>query len=93
MPQINDPGESQPLIAVSHIFRWTSDGRMGWIPEPGRGGDLVSILRGSAVPMILRQMDDGCQVISPFYMHGTTDGEAVEAAEAAGEPMQQIKLS
>ena len=93
MPQINDPGESQPLIAVSHIFRWTSDGRMGWTPGPGREGGLVSILCGSAVPMLLRQMDDGHQVISPSYMHETTDGEAIEAAQAAGEPMQQIMLT
>lgn len=93
MPQINEPGESQQLIAASHIFRWTSDRRTGWIPKPGREGDLLSILCGSAVPMLLhRRTMDVQSLVHPTCM-GKWTVRLLRQLKAAVEPLQQIKLT
>lgn len=76
-------------IATGRRFLKTESGRMGWVPERAIVGDLVSVLCGSAVPVLLRSCEDAFRVIGQCYVEGIMDGEAVEAAN---EPMRQIVM-
>ncbi|MCJ1452177.1 hypothetical protein MMC28_002519 [Mycoblastus sanguinarius] len=76
-------------MARGRRFCMSESGRMGWIPEAGKKGDVISVLYGSFLPVLLRPKGKAYEVIGTCYIHGIMDGEAVAAAQ---EPMQQIEL-
>lgn len=76
-------------MAGGRRFCMSESGRMGWIPEAGKKGDVISVLYGCSLPVLLRPKGNAYEVIGTCYIHGIMDGEAVAAAR---EPMQQIDL-
>ena len=70
-------------------FCMSTSSCMGWIPEAGKEGNVISVLYGSRLPVLLRPKGNAYEVIGTCYIHGIMDGEAVAAAE---QPMQQIDL-
>ncbi|KAL8837301.1 MAG: hypothetical protein Q9170_002558 [Blastenia crenularia] len=64
-------------MANGRRFCLTHSGRIGWIPGAARPGDVVTIFRGSAVPVLLRPHNGSYLVIGQCYIHGIMDGEAV----------------
>ena len=72
-------------------FCLTLEGRIGWVPLAARTGDIVSLMRGSPVPVIIRpyQQGDSYLMIGQCYIHGIMDGEAVVGKE---DQFQRIQL-
>lgn len=58
-------------------------GCIGWVPLAARTGDIVSLMRGSPVPVIIRpvQRENSYLMIGQCYIHGIMDGEAVAGKE------------
>jgi len=40
-------------------------------------GDVVAVLNGLSIPLILRKVETGYEVVGDCYIHGLMDGEAV----------------
>ena len=76
-------------MALGRRFCMSESGRMGWIPEAGKTGDVISVLYGCFLPVLLRPKGNAYEMIGTCYIYGIMDGEAVSAAQ---EPMQQIDL-
>ncbi|KAK5659301.1 hypothetical protein OQA88_1394 [Cercophora sp. LCS_1] len=56
----------------------TKDKRLAVAPLSSQTGDEVWILGGSAVPVILRKVSEGCyKLLGQAYVHGVMHGEAV----------------
>lgn len=64
-------------------FCLTLKGCIGWVPLAARTGDIVSLMRGSPVPVIIRpvQRENLYLMIGQCYIHGIMDGEAVAGKE------------
>ena len=58
-------------------------GRICWVPYAAQTGDIVSLMRGSPIPVIIRQSqrENSYFVIGQCYIHGIMDGEAVAGKE------------
>ena len=84
------------------LVRWTRNrrffitehGHVGTAPQVAQRGDLVSILYGSGVPIILRQVvqRESYAVIGQAYVFGHMSGEAVEKHKKAGSENMQFTL-
>ena len=72
-------------------FCLTLDGRIGWVPLAAETGDIVSLMRGSPVPVVIRpsQRGNSYLMIGQCYIHGIMDGEAVAGKE---DQFQRIQL-
>ena len=83
---IDDFAEIQDCVRnmESHReFCLSLEGRIGWVPHAAQTGDIVSLMRGSPVPVIIRpsQRENSYLVIGQCYIHGIMDGEAVVGKE------------
>ena len=75
-----------------HRFGLTREGRIGWVPLAARTGDIVSLMRGSPVPVIIRrsQRRNSYLMVGQSYIHGIMDGEAVAGKE---DEFRRIQLA
>ena len=64
-------------------FYLSLEGRIGWVPHAAQTGDMVSLMRGSPVPVMIRpsQRENSYFMIGQCYIHGIMDGEAVAGKE------------
>ena len=78
-------------MAKHRRFCLSREGRIGWVPIAARIGDIVSLLRGSPVPVIIRPSwrRKSYLMIGQAYIHGIMDGEAVAGKE---DQFQRIQL-
>ena len=58
-------------------FFKSKSGRFGWAPDTVMPGDVVAVLNGLSIPLILRKVETGYEVVGDCYIHGLMDGEAV----------------
>ena len=73
-------------------FCLSREGRIGWVPRTAQAGDIVSLMRGSPVPVVIRpsqQGGDSYLMIGQCYIHDIMDGEAVLGKE---DQFQRIQL-
>lgn len=56
----------------------SATGWVGLVPYGTREGDLVFVIIGADVPLVLRQLDDGYELIGEAYVQGIMNGEAME---------------
>ena len=70
-------------MALHRRFCLSREGRIGWVPYAAQEGDIVSLMRGSPVPVIIRpvQRENSYLMIGQCYIHGIMDGEAVAGKE------------
>ena len=70
-------------ISFQRRFCLSLEGRIGWVPLAARTGDIVSLMRGSPVPVLIRPSQQGNSffMIGQCYIHGIMDGEAVIGKE------------
>ncbi|KAK4112855.1 hypothetical protein N656DRAFT_798040 [Canariomyces notabilis] len=60
----------------------TEKGYIGLAPAWALAGDHIVILKGGAVPFVLRSAPDGCwQLVGECYVHGIMNGEAFDAKQ------------
>ena len=78
-------------MALHRNFCLTLEGRIGWVPHAAQTGDIISLMRGSPVPIIIRptQQENSYFMIGQSYIHGIMDGEAVVGKE---DQFQRIQL-
>ena len=71
------------LMASSRKFCLSQEGRIGWVPSAAQTGDIISLMRGSPVPVLIRpaQAENSYLMIGQCYIHGIMDGEAVAGKE------------
>jgi hypothetical protein len=46
-----------------------------------RGVHVVCVLNGMDLPLVLRKLGEGFEVLCNVYVHGSMDGEAIEAGK------------
>ena len=78
-------------MALHRNFCLSLEGRIGWVPRAAQTGDIISLMRGSPVPIIIRptQQKNSYLMIGQAYIHGVMDGEAVAGKE---DQFQRIQL-
>ena len=86
MRERNDLMEIQACairMALHRRFCLTLGGSIGWVPRAAQTGDIVSLMRGSPFPVIIRttQQENSYLMIGQSYIHGIMDGEAVAGKE------------
>lgn len=59
-------------------FFKTEDGRFGWGPNAVSEGDLVAIVHGLHVPLVLRPVQGGHEIVGDCYAHGLMLGEGMD---------------
>ncbi len=59
------------------MFR-TKTGLIGIAPENAQCRDSVALLKGGALPFVLRAKDGDWELVGDCYVHGTMDGEAFD---------------
>ena len=89
--EFQDVGYSVSGMETNRKFCLTLEGRIGWVPHAAQIGDIVSLMRGSPVPVIIRpsQQGESYLMIGQCYIHGIMDGEAVAGME---DQFQRIQL-
>jgi hypothetical protein len=71
------------------LFR-TKKNYLGIAAESIEKGDAVWVLAGSAVPLVLRPVEDGgWKLVGETYIHGIMNGEVVKLV---GKELRQIDL-
>ncbi|KAK5689682.1 hypothetical protein LTR97_012681 [Elasticomyces elasticus] len=78
-------------LSNRRLFR-TAAGRIGLGPKVARPGDVITVLRGGALPFILRPLDRQYQMIGAAYVSGIMHGEAVQEAHAKGLEQQVFTI-
>jgi hypothetical protein len=68
-------------ICDNRRFFRSEAGRLGWGPDPLRGGHVVCGLNRMDVPLVLRKLGEGFEVLSNVYVHGSMDSEATDAGK------------
>jgi hypothetical protein len=63
----------------------TSDGYIGLAPGDTQTGDRIFLLKGGAMPIVLRAKGQNWEWIGEAYVHGVLNGEAWD--ESACNPM------
>jgi hypothetical protein len=58
-------------------FCVTGKGRIGMIPGIAGPNDHIAILYGAGMPVVVREMDKGVQLIGPCFIDGLMEGQAV----------------
>lgn len=91
-PMKNDWVRSYGVHAVAKCHNkslfLTHRGRIGVGVRGAKKDDVVVIARGGTVPYVVRRVGDGTfRFVGEAYVHGVTDGEAVEEAAALGWPI------
>jgi hypothetical protein len=77
----------------SAIFS-TANGCIGVCPQTLEQGDVVAIVRGSRVPLVLRQQDDCFRLIGPSYLSKIMQGEAVSGGHLSpGQSFERVEIS
>lgn len=66
-------------------FFKTDAGRFGWAPDGAAEGDVLAIIDGLDVPLVLRQVEGGYEVVGDCYAHGLMSGEAISSGVEASE--------
>jgi hypothetical protein len=56
-------------------------GRLGWGPDQMRKGDVVCVVNGMDVPLVLRRLEKGFEVIGDAYVHGIMEGEIMDSSK------------
>ena len=57
----------------------TAEGYLCLLPKAAQVGDELMLVKGSRIPLVLRQRDDGCiSSIGEAYVHGSMDGDAFD---------------
>lgn len=60
----------------------TEKGYIGLVPASSRAGDRIAILKGGAVPFVLREAANGCwTLVGEGYVHGIMHGEAFDEGQ------------
>lgn len=71
----------------------TSGGRIGICPRGIHSGDGVAIVRGCRVPVILRKVESYFRLVSPAYVSGIMQGEALSGTDfPGGSPFERVDL-
>ncbi|KAK4149663.1 heterokaryon incompatibility protein 6, OR allele [Chaetomidium leptoderma] len=53
-------------------------GRLGWVVEGVREGDVVGVFHGGQYPFVLREVEGGWSIVGDCYLDGFMDGEGME---------------
>lgn len=79
-------------MTINRRFCLTLNGRIGWVPRAAQTGDIISLMRGSPVPVVIRPSQQGKSylMIGQCYIHGIMDGEAVTGKEDQFRRIQQV---
>ena len=77
------------IMSANRRFCVTKERRFGWLPKAALKGDVVGVLTGSALPILLRPVAEGYEVVGPCYIHGLMDGEGVACEKYE---VQRIRL-
>lgn len=71
----------------------TDHGCIGIGPHSLEQGDLVAIVRGSRVPLVLRQQDDCFRLVGPSYVFNFMQGEAVSGGcHSMGRSFERVRI-
>jgi hypothetical protein len=66
-------------LSAGRAFFRTKEGSFGTAPDrfPGavQSGDFIALIRGLAMPSVLRVTQDGIRFVSTCYVHGMMHGE------------------
>lgn len=64
-------------------FFKTAGGRFGWGPDGVGEGDVVAVVDGLDVPLVLRPVDGGYEMVGDCYAYGIMHGEGLVGAESS----------
>jgi hypothetical protein len=70
----------------------TRDGYIGRSKRLVKGGDIVCVLLGCAVPMVLRPIDGHSELVAEAYVPGIMHGEAMTALKEGRKTLQEFEL-
>lgn len=71
-------------FAYQRTMIMTGKRYIGLVPASSRVGDRIAILKGGAVPFVLRQAADGCwALVGECYVHGIMHGEVFDEGQCA----------
>ncbi|KAL1600422.1 hypothetical protein SLS60_006807 [Paraconiothyrium brasiliense] len=70
----------------------TVQGYLGAGPDTACVGDAIVILFGGSVPFILRPDGDHYKLIGQSYVNGMMEGQAIEAWQKSGRPVENIHI-
>ena len=89
--KLTDAEKTANYVSMMRFFEfvssWTRNrrfirsvqGRFGWVPDQAREGDIICVINGLAVPLVLRESQEGgFELIGDCYLHGIMDGEGME---------------
>ena len=60
----------------------TRKGFVGLVPGDAAEGDVICVFIGVKVPFVLREDEDGYQLLGDCYVHGIMEGEALEMPDS-----------
>ena len=90
-----DPAISSASALMVRTEGWklavSSRGFLAFVPEETRKGDMMSVIKDSEVPFILRSGEKGYSMTGECYVRGVMDGEAYDVMESNGST-GKIKL-
>ena len=97
IPRGLDTMNLEVCVANAQLFLTTS-GRLGNARLGVQTGDLVALFPGCSIPFIIRPVDDvagqrAFKLVSPCYVHGIMNGEAVKGAMKANAKVYQLEES
>ena len=94
LPEL-DPAISLASALMVRTEGWklavSSRGFLAFIPEETRKGNMISIIKDSEEPFILRSSEKGYSMTRECYVRGIMDGEAYDVMESNGST-GKIKL-
>lgn len=64
----------ESLCHERHFFV-SEQGRIGWVPLRTIAGDQICTILGMRIPVVLRKVENGWELIGGCYVHGVMDGE------------------
>ena len=67
----------------------TKRGFIGVMPGSARVHDVVAIFYGCSCPILLRPYGERFKIVSPCYVQGVMEGEAVEQASGACQTVEK----
>jgi hypothetical protein len=74
--EFNKAGHDMRSVLTNRRFIRTRSGFVGIVAEPAAVGDSIGVFEGGKVPLVLRQKDDGWELVCDGYVHGIMAGEA-----------------
>lgn len=73
------------------IFK-TSEGHIGLGPKGMANGDIICVLMGYRLPVVLRDVGSGYQLVGDCYIQGLMDGEALKLVEEGKAEISTFRI-